>query len=163
MEDGSKQKREKDLLQQCAADLCGPVTENLKYIYNNVIFDEADIEPEIIEKFDERIHHKVIANKDKEEKTYHVHDKYKTEEDMADLVAYQVFQDDPTLFTCNLFELYEKLDEYWGLRIVDPEYFSSTTNYDGVPHSEPLLRVIMEAILKRVELPESCQQVVDIQ
>ena len=105
---------------------------------------------------------------DSEKKWHHKHDKYKTEEDTADLVTYQVFQDDPTLFSCNLFELYKKgdairgkPDEYWNLRIVDPKYFSSTTDYDGDPHSEPLFRVVMEAVHKRMELPEFCQQVVD--
>lgn len=97
----------------------------------------------------------------------HEHDKYKTEEDTADLFTYQVFQDNPNLSTCS--ELYKKngvirgkRDEYWNLRIVEPKYFSDTTDYNGDTHSEPLLRVIMEAIHKRIELPESCQQIVDI-
>ena len=105
-------------------------------------------------------------------KPIHKHDKYKTEEDTADLVAYQVFQDDPTLFHCSLFRSDQysnkqyglKPDEYLNVRIVDPKYLSSIhePDYNGNTHSETLLRAIMEAIHKRMELPESCQQVVDI-
>ena len=105
-------------------------------------------------------------------KPIHKHDKYKTEEDTADLVAYQVFQNDPTLFHCSVFRSDQysnklhglKPDEYLNIRIVDPKYFSSIhePDYNGDTHSETLLRVIMEAIHKRMELPESCQQVVDI-
>ena len=54
-EEVSEQKRERDLLQQCAVDLCGPAKENPRYIYNNVTFDEPDMEWEIAEEFDERI------------------------------------------------------------------------------------------------------------
>lgn len=106
---------------------------------------------------------------DSGKKWHHKHDKYKTEEDTADLITYQVFQGDLNLFACNLFELYKKGDaiegpseEYWNLCVVDPGYFSNTTHYNGAPHSEPLLRVIMEAIHKRMEFPDSCQRVVDI-
>ena len=106
-------------------------------------------------------------------KPNHDNDKYKTEEDTADLITYKVFQDEPTLFSCTTFkaaysynsdsdsEPYDEKYRNQDILIVDPKYFSDgITNYRGSIHSKPLLRTIMEAIHKRIELPPSCQQAV---
>lgn len=84
---------------------------------------------------------------------YHENDKLSTEEDTADLTAYKVFQDEPTIALCLL---------------IGPSPSRKDTQYDnfrmislGGSYSPSLFRIIMEVIHKRIELPKSCQQVVD--
>ena len=94
----------------------------------------------------------------------HKNDKYKTEEDTADLIAYKVFQEEPVMFNCvpNFIDVDNEKYRNQDVCIVDPEYFSEGTYYNGYIHSNLLLRAIMEAIHKRKELSPACQQVVDM-
>ena len=81
-------------------------------------------------------------------------DKFRTEENMADLIAFQTFQDDPKLLFCG-----GLLPSSDGLQYKSPKILQPLGSPDK--HSATLLRAIMEAIHKRKTLPESCQQVVN--
>lgn len=86
-------------------------------------------------------------------RSYHENDKLSSEENTADLIAYKVFQSDPTIALClQIGPSKRGGTQYRNLRMIDLE-----DNY-----SPPFLRIIMEAIHKRIELPESCQQIVNI-
>ena len=86
----------------------------------------------------------------------HENDNAKTEEDMADLIAYKVFQDEPTLSACSLFSVSED-SQYEKLTIL-----GSAPGEIKTSHSMHLVRAITEAIHKRQELSPNCQKIVDI-
>lgn len=89
----------------------------------------------------------------------HNNDQFRTEEDMADLITHQVFQEEPTLSQCSL------LSSSNGVKYDFPDilYPPVQKNLQVIPdpHSTPLLRAITEAIHKRKTLSPACQQVVD--
>lgn len=100
---------------------------------------------------------------------HHEADKLKTEEDMADLISYQTFSNDSLVHQCAFLTPLKDGSKYQSPRIFQKpiKHISSDgTNVEGFyredTHSAPLLRAIMEAIYKRIELPPTCQQVVDI-
>ena len=86
---------------------------------------------------------------------YHNDDKWRTEEDMADLIAYKVFQDNPTPYDCSLLNTSDDGLTYQALKVL---YSSS----DIDTHSTDFLRVIMEAIHTRKKLSPACRQIIDI-
>ena len=92
-----------------------------------------------------------LSKPSKNHRLYHNNDKLKTEEDTADLIAYKVFQDDSGPLFCSSLTPSKNGERYESLTMFQPG-----------KHSATLLRTIMEAIHKRIELPPSCQQVVDI-
>ena len=89
---------------------------------------------------------------------HHNNDQWRTEEDVADLIAYKVFQDDPILNNCSRLITSHNDLKYTSLKVLHPTSKSKKAD----THSTNFLRVLMEAIHKRIELPPSCQQVVDI-
>ena len=91
----------------------------------------------------------------------HNNDQFRTEEDMADLIAYQVFREEPILSQCSLL-LSSNGSKYDFLNIIDPSPPKNAQIMPADPHSTPLLRAITEAIHKRKPLSSACQQVVDI-
>ena len=84
-------------------------------------------------------------------------DRLKTEEDTADLMAYKVFSENPQLYSCSI------------LHPDDPQNPQSyanlkqTTNQEGhfAPHTDPVARIIREALYKKKEIPPACQQVME--
>ena len=89
----------------------------------------------------------------------HYDDRFRTEEDMADLISHQVFQDDSTLVQCSL--LLSSGKKYEFLEILYPP---PRTGIRMAPdtHSTSLLRVMMEAIHKRKKLSTACQRIVNL-
>ena len=90
----------------------------------------------------------------------HNNDQFRTEEDMADLIAYQVFQEEPTLSQCSLL-LSSSGSKYDFPNIIYPPLPKDVQVMPDA-HSTPLLRTITEAIHKRKPLSSACQQVVDM-
>ena len=82
-------------------------------------------------------------------------DKFRTEEDTADLIAHLAFPDESTLVMCSLLKTSTDGLKYQdeSIAIINPE--------DDDTHSARLLRVIIEAIHKGKKLSSTCQQVVD--
>ena len=92
----------------------------------------------------------------------HDNDKFRTEEDMADLIAYQVFQSEPTLLSCSMgLELSKDGSKYKTLKVLYPPPSNSKKDKDLDPHSTGFLRAIMEAIYKRKKLSSACQKIMD--
>ena len=91
----------------------------------------------------------------------HNNDQFRTEEDMADLIAYQVFQDDPTLVQCSLLVSSEDGSEYQFLRMLHPP-LSKEGHEIADPHSTALLRTITEAIHKGKQLSPACRKIVSL-
>ena len=82
----------------------------------------------------------------------HKGDFLKTEEDTADLISYLAIPDKDALFSCALLDLN-------GSTFDDKDL-----NLDGIkddPHSSPLVRLLREAIHKKVQLPHSCSTLVE--
>ena len=93
-----------------------------------------------------------LSKPSKKHPFYHNNDRFKTEEDTADLIAYKVFQEDSGPLFCAGLTLSKNGEKYEPLALFQPSY----------KHSAALLRTIIHAIHKRIKLPESCQQVVDM-
>ncbi|MDE0119621.1 MAG: hypothetical protein OXM55_06410 [Bdellovibrionales bacterium] len=91
----------------------------------------------------------------------HRNDKFRTEEDMADLIAYQVFHENPTLFQCSSLSSSTDGSKYAQLHILPPPHPKGVQVMPDT-HSPPLLRAITEAIHKRKPLSTACQQVVNL-
>ncbi|MDE0518942.1 MAG: hypothetical protein OXH36_05240 [Bdellovibrionales bacterium] len=87
---------------------------------------------------------------------------YRTEEDMADLIAYQVFQKEPILFQCSGLLSSKEGSKYAKLHILPPPPPKEVQVMPPDTHSPPLLRVITEALHKRKPLSTACQQVVNL-
>lgn len=85
----------------------------------------------------------------------HDNDHFRTEEDMADLIAFQAFHNDTALSKCALLKSSKDGSEYESLQVLYQSIHPDT-------HSPHLLRVLMEAIHKKRKLPESCQKVVNL-
>ena len=85
-------------------------------------------------------------------KQTHQNDRFKTEEDTADLISYIIFNDESVLRSCHLLK-----PTKGGLKYT-LEIFH--TNEED-PHSTPFLRLLTEAIHKQKDLPRACQQVID--
>ena len=100
---------------------------------------------------------------------HHEADKLRTEEDMADLIAYQVFSNDSLIHQCSFLTPSEDGSKYKSPRIFRKpiKHIFSYENGEEVfhrddTHSAPLLRAITEAIYKKQRLPPACKEVVDI-
>ena len=76
-----------------------------------------------------------------------------SEEDMADFISFIATQDDPGLFTCALLDTDLEASKYVDLDLKNKYSFDS--------HSAPFLRMIREAILKKKNLPSSCQKIIE--
>ena len=95
----------------------------------------------------------------KQPKTYdgprdieHPGDQLTTEEDMADLISVLVIPDKSLLYNCALLE--PKID--------GKSYLEVALHVDYLtPHSPPLVRILREAIHKRVALPASCRELME--
>jgi len=72
---------------------------------------------------------------------------------MADLVSFLATKDDSGLFTCALLDTNSKGTKYKDLTLKNKLSFDS--------HSAPFLRVVREALVKKKNLPTSCQKIVD--
>lgn len=99
------------------------------------------------------------APKPRRDRFLHDGDKWRTEEDVADLIAYKVFPDDPTPAECFILRPSDDGSKYKGLKILYPP---SKNRYITDTHSTPLLRAIMEAIHKRKKLSFACQKIVNM-
>ncbi len=75
-------------------------------------------------------------------------DKLYTEEDTADLISYILTPKD-LIYSCSLL-LHSNLEEYSNLKIENPDKNDN--------HSTSLSRVIMEAVNKGLEIPQSCKK-----
>lgn len=84
----------------------------------------------------------------------HTGDHYRTEEDMADLIAYIADPDPTTLFECSLLEPTRDGESYNNLALIN--------KIEVDTHSAPLLRVLQEAIHKKIPLTNSCQDLIEI-
>ena len=86
---------------------------------------------------------------------YWQNDKFRTEEDTADLIAHLTFSDESTLAMCYALKTSKDGSKYQtnSIAIINPE--------SGDTHSARLLRVIMEAIHKRKKLSSSCRKVIN--
>ena len=84
---------------------------------------------------------------------YHENDRWRTEEDTADLISYLATSDSKIHYSCAFLDITKNGIQYKGLSIFnnDPRSIYST----------PLLRVIFEAIHKKTELSPACQQVIE--
>lgn len=84
----------------------------------------------------------------------HSEDHQRSEEDMADIISFKTFQNEPTLYSCTL--LTPQIDGtiYQPLKLYAVE---SKLN----SHSETLLRILREAIHKKIKLPKSCKKLID--
>lgn len=83
----------------------------------------------------------------------HNNDKYRTEEDMADLIGYKTIPDKSNFVGCSLLEPSEDGTAYQNVEI--------RNSIDADSHSSALLRVLQEAIHKRRAIPASCQEVIN--
>lgn len=83
----------------------------------------------------------------------HENDTFTTEEDMADLISFMTYPTKSPLFACAF--LGASMD---GKSYADAEL---KNRYEFSFHSSPLLRALQEAIHKRVQLPQSCKEVVE--
>ena len=96
---------------------------------------------------------------DKNEKTpplfKHDGDFYKTEEDMADLIAFLANPDTSVLYECPMLVPSPSGEFYTDLEL------SSKNSIETSKHSTPLLRVLQEAIHKRKSIPSACQELMD--
>lgn len=82
----------------------------------------------------------------------HPGDKFRNEEDMADLLSYRAFPESQELFSCALIgRSFDGLD-YEGASIVNPMSLDS--------HSSGLTRTLREAIHKRLPLSSACQDLI---
>ena len=84
----------------------------------------------------------------------HQDDRFKTEEDTADLFSYMVFQDDPKHHQCAILQTSIDGSKYKGIKVLNSPQMIQ-------PHSTPFLRVLMEAIHKRTKLSSACQKVIN--
>lgn len=96
----------------------------------------------------------------------HEGDQWNTEEDTADLISYLTFPNSRTLYSCALLSITEDGTKYDSPNILDDNWKRTTpdSHYYSPPkpsRSSTLLRVLFEAIHKRIELSSACQQVVD--
>ena len=80
----------------------------------------------------------------------HEGDHYRTEESMADLLSYLALPDQKILYQCALLD--RNLDNTAFLNVNISNHNARDT------HLAPLVRVLQEAIHKRVDLPTSCQE-----
>ena len=83
----------------------------------------------------------------------HENDQLHTEEDTADMISYMVFTDDKAQQSCYLLSIAEDGTHYKGLSILN--------SHSEDTHSSSFLRVLFDAIHKRVELSSACKQVVE--
>ena len=83
----------------------------------------------------------------------HANDQLKTEEDTADLMSYLVIQDSKTHYSCSLLDITDNGAQYKGFGILN----NTVEDF----HSNSFLRLLFEAIHKRVELSPACQAVVN--
>jgi len=77
-------------------------------------------------------------------------DSVKTEEDMADLISFTVSQNEARLYTCTSLKVNKAGTQFTEL--------SFETKHPEDPHSAPLLRVLREAIHKKMKLPAACER-----
>jgi len=82
----------------------------------------------------------------------HKGDVYRTEEDTADLISYRAISGKDTFFECFILEPSSD-----GLSYVDAQLYNVDKND---PHSAPLLRVLQEAIHKKMNIPSTCQELI---
>lgn len=75
-----------------------------------------------------------------------------TEEDMADQLSY-IFSDDKQCGDCSIMT-----PSYDGLSYLDNSLLAAEDD----PHSSSLLRVIREALVKKMEMPDSCQRLMEL-
>lgn len=83
----------------------------------------------------------------------HEGDNFKTEEDTADLISYMANPDKTALYGCSLLEPSTEETHYVKLDLSNSEIMDT--------HSSPLLRLLQEAIHKRISLPSTCQELIN--
>ena len=86
-------------------------------------------------------------------KQTHQNDRFKTEEDTADLISYIIFNDELVLQSCYFLQPAKDGIKYNALEMFNID--------EEDTHSAPFLRLLMEAIHKRTKLSLACQQVID--
>lgn len=82
----------------------------------------------------------------------HENDMLRTEEDTADLISYLVYPDNPTPRDCTLLRPSADGESYERLNIIN------SNKQD--PHSSGFLRVLQEAVHKKMIIPDSCKEVI---
>ncbi len=85
----------------------------------------------------------------------HPGDRFRTEEDTADLIAFRFGQGRETLMSCALLEPDYELTQY-----VHP---SLLNRISLDTHSSPLTRAVREAIHKSIPLPTACNELIQTQ
>lgn len=79
-------------------------------------------------------------------------DKFRTEEDTADLISYLAYAD-AGLMECSLLDRNKAGTSYTDLSVKN--------SMEGDSHSSAMFRVLQEAVHKKKELPASCKKVID--
>ena len=85
----------------------------------------------------------------------HENDQLKTEEDTADLISYLAVPDKKSHYSCALLSITAAGTQYKETDLLN----NGLKGFS--PHSNSLLRVLFEAIHKRVELSSACKRVVE--
>ena len=95
-----------------------------------------------------------VQNDSEKPRTFvHENDRFRVEEDTADLIGYMTIPDKSLIANCTLLDVSEDGKSFENLELMN------SRNSDA--HSSGLMRVLQEAIHKRRPLPASCKELVN--
>jgi len=86
----------------------------------------------------------------------HKSDRYRSEENMADIISYKAYRKEKRLLSCTYLDVNQSGDLYHDL-----DFFKDFQQFND-SHSNSFFRVIREAIHKKINFSNSCQQLIDI-
>ena len=113
----------------------------------------------------ECINNKYLQSEIEDSHALFPNDKLRTEEDMADVISYRVFQsDDDFLYQCTLLEMDKSANQFivYGEKGLDSLKMIKPLMGKPFPdsHSHAIVRVLNEAIYKKKPLSPSCKKLV---
>lgn len=122
----------------------------------------SDTSKEEHQKLRECINNKYLQSEIEDPDALFPNDRLRTEEDMADVISYRVFEsDDNFLYQCTLLEMDKSANQF----IVYGEKGLDSLRKIGMPpfpdpHSHAMVRVLNEAIYKKKPLSPSCKKLI---
>ena len=122
----------------------------------NSLFLNTELSPESKKKYDEmRTCAADLYPKSRKSMVFYSApgDKVTTEEDMADLIAFQAFKDDKKIYSCALLKPSNVFSGYQDLKFFDDDS-------DNV-HTTSLMRSLQEAFQKDLTIPQSCLESIE--